>query len=101
VILQSLFTAQSPTERNNKMEALVKTKVRNRLASETTNKLLYICGICANNRLNAKTTAVLYCEPYMGWLQAEPDSETAIPLKKQKELVKVKQEVRTNLLSYA
>ena len=88
VILQSLFTAQSPTERNHKMEAMIKTKVRNRLASETTNKLLYIC---ANNRLNTKTTAVLYCEPYMGWLQAEPDSETAIPLKKQKGLVKVKQ----------
>ena len=60
VILQSLFTAQSPTERNHKMEALIKTKVRNRLASDTTNKLLYIC---ANNRLNTKTTAVLYCEP--------------------------------------
>ena len=96
VILQSLFTAQSPTERNHKMEALIKTKVRNRLKSETTNKLLYVC---ANNRLNTKTTAVLYCEDYMGWLQADPDSETAIPLKKQKELVKVKQEVRTNLLS--
>jgi hypothetical protein len=27
----------------------------------------------------------------MGWLQADPDSETAIPLKKQKGLVKVKQ----------
>jgi hypothetical protein len=41
----------------------------------------------------------MYCEPHMGWLQAEPDSETAIPLKKQKELVKAKQEVRTNMLS--
>jgi hypothetical protein len=63
VILQSLFTAQSPTERNHKM--------RNRLASETTNKLLYIC---ANNRLNTNTMAVMYCEPHMGWHQAEPDS---------------------------
>jgi hypothetical protein len=42
------------------MEALIKTKVRNRLKSDTTNKLLYVC---ANNRLNTKTTAVLYCEP--------------------------------------
>ena len=46
--LCSLFTMQSGSERNHKMEGVCKSKMRNRLLSETTNKVVYVC---ANSRL--------------------------------------------------
>ena len=49
--LCSLFTMQSGSERNHKMEGVCKSKMRNRLLSETTNKVVYVC---ANSRLRDK-----------------------------------------------
>ena len=66
-ILLSLFTSQSATERNHKLEAMAKTKARNRLSSVTTDKLVFVC---ANNRLAQKNQAVLYQEPFLDWLRA-------------------------------
>jgi hypothetical protein len=40
--LISLYTSQSPTERNHKMEAAMKTKARNRLKSLTTDMLIHV-----------------------------------------------------------
>jgi hypothetical protein len=65
LVPQSFCTAQSPTERNHKMQGAIKTKVSNRLKSETTNK-----------RLNAKTTEVLYAELHMAWLEASRPNPT-------------------------
>ena len=69
VVLQSLYTAQSPTERNHKMEGIIKTKVRNRLKSETTNKLLYIC---ANTRLSTRRLRRC-CTPSRTWHGSRPN----------------------------
>jgi hypothetical protein len=45
---------QSGSERNHKMEGVCKSKMRNRLLSETTNKVVYVC---ANARLRDKVQA--------------------------------------------
>jgi hypothetical protein len=39
---------------------MCKTKARNRLKSETTDKVLYVC---CNSRLESKTKDILYREP--------------------------------------
>jgi hypothetical protein len=61
-ILLSLFTSQSATERNHKLEAMAKTKTRNRLKSVTADKVVYIC---ANKRLQQKNEAILYQEEHL------------------------------------
>ena len=71
-IVLALFTMQSPTERNHKLEAMAKTKSRNRLKSITTDKVLYIC---CNERLKQKTQKILYQEEYLQWLEAAPEAD--------------------------
>ena len=73
--LVSLYTSQSPTERNHKMEAAMKTKARNRLKSVTTDMLIHVCS---NARMQQKNCKVMYAEPFMQWLEASPDAETTI-----------------------
>ena len=77
VTATSLFTTQSKNERNHKMEAMFKTKARNRLKSLTTDHLLYVC---ANKRLARKCGSVLFQQPYMQWLEAPAGTETAVPM---------------------
>ena len=77
VVATSLFTTQSKNERNHKMEAMFKTKARNRLKSLTTDHLLYVC---ANKRLARKNGSVLFQQPYMQWLEAPAGTETAVPM---------------------
>ena len=48
--LVSLYTSQSPTERNHKMEAAMKTKARNRPKSVTTDMLIHVCSNAQNYR---------------------------------------------------
>jgi hypothetical protein len=64
-----LFTSQSATERNHKAEAVCKSKARNRLKSETTDKVLYVC---CNSRLYSRQDKIdpVPQEPHMQWLEA-------------------------------
>jgi hypothetical protein len=73
--LCSLFTMQSGSERNHKMEGVCKSKMRNRLLSETTNKVVYVC---ANSRLRDKVQAPLYTEGYLEWNEALPGTNNAV-----------------------
>jgi len=77
VTATSLFTTQSKNERNHKAEAMFKTKARNRLKSDTTDKLLYVC---VNERLAKQCGSVLFQQPYMQWLEAPAGTETAVPM---------------------
>jgi hypothetical protein len=73
--LVSLYTSQSPTERNHKMEAAMKTKARNALKSITTDMLIHVCQ---NTRMKDKNCKVEYAEPFIQWLEASADAETTI-----------------------
>ena len=75
-ILLSLFTSQSATERNHKLEAMAKTKTRNRLKSVTADKVVYIC---ANKRLQQKNEAILYQEEHLDWFQAPAGADGVTP----------------------
>ena len=75
-ILLSLFTSQSATERNHKLEAMAKTKTRNRLKSDTVDKLVYIC---ANKRLQQKNEAILYQEEHLEWFEAPAGADGVTP----------------------
>jgi hypothetical protein len=55
---------------------MCKTKARNRLKSDTTDKVLYVC---CNSRLESKTNDILYREPYNQWMWRPQTAPTASP----------------------
>jgi hypothetical protein len=64
---------------------MCKSKARNRLKSQTTDKVLYVC---CNSRLADKTNSILYQEPHMQWLEA-PAGANGVAISKQRNDVQV------------
>jgi hypothetical protein len=66
------------------MEAMCKTMKRNRLKSETVNKVVFIC---ANMRLQQKNQAILYQEEHLQWFEAPAGADDGITADCNKSLI--------------